>query len=130
MTEPMEFRAALVELSSALRVVHQRLLMAVQRNFEKLHGRVGGPGELLQLAVNDPLFAWLAPLTAQIATIDERTRDEVDAAAVAAVRAEVLALLEDESDFRASYLVYLQAEPDVVVAHATLRRLVAAGHAL
>jgi hypothetical protein len=130
MTEPMEFRAALVELSSALRVVHQRLLAAVQRNFEKLHGRVGGPGELLRLAVNDPLFAWLAPLTKQIATIDERTREEVDAGAVAAVRAEVLALLEDESDFRASYLVYLQAEPDVVVAHATLRRLVAAGHAL
>lgn len=130
MNAPTEARSALIELSAALRVVHQRLLAAIQRNFEKLHGRVGRPADLLQLAVNDPLFAWLAPLTRQIAGIDELARDGVDAAAVAAVRAAILALLEDESEFRASYLIYLQEEPDVVVAHATLRRLVAAGNAL
>ena len=130
MTESTDNRAALVELSSALRVVHQRLLAAIQRNFEKLHGRVGGPGALLQLVVNDPLFTWIEPLTRQIATLDERVREDVDAVAVAAARAEILGLLEDDSEFRASYLVYLQAEPDVVVAHATLRRLVAAGHTL
>lgn len=130
MTESTDNRAALVELSSALRVVHQRLLAAIQRNFEKLHGRVGGPGALLQLAVNDPLFTWLEPLTQQIAALDGRAREDVDAVAVAAARAEILGLLEDDSEFRASYLVYLQAEPDVVVAHATLRRLVAAGHTL
>ncbi len=125
MTAPTDARAALVELSSALRVVHQRLLIAVQRNFEKLHGRVGGPGALLQLVVKDPLFAWLAPLTRQIAALDELGRDDVDAPVLAAARADVLALLDEDSDFRSSYLVYLQSEPDVVVAHATLRRLVA-----
>jgi hypothetical protein len=122
MTTRTEARAALRELSSALKVVHRRLLTAVQRHFEKLHGRVG-PGAALQLAVKDPLFTWLDPLTRQIAAVDELLAGEADVDAVQTARAAVSKLLEDDAEFRASYHVYLQSEPDVVVAHATLRRL-------
>lgn len=115
-------RAALRELSSALKVVHRRLLMAVQRHFEKLHGRVG-PGAALQLAVKDPLFTWLDPLTRQIAAVDELLAGEADVEAVEAAHVAVSKLFDEDAAFRASYHVYLQSEPDVVVAHATLRRL-------
>jgi hypothetical protein len=117
-------RAALVELAAALRALHHRLLVATQRSFEKLHGRVAGPGALLELVLHDPLFAWLRPLSQRIAELDELAAagnlapSDVDQAC-----ARIAALIDGEGEFRASYLVYLQAEPDVVVAHAGLRRL-------
>ncbi len=117
-------RAAVEEIASAVRVLHRQLLLGTQKSFEKLFGRVEGPGALLQLAVNDPLFAWLRPLSAQAAALDAlAAAEEVAEADLAAVSADVLALLEQEGEFRASYLVYLQTEPDVVMAHAELRRV-------
>ena len=121
MTEP---RAALAELAAALRALHQRLLAVTQKSFEKLHGRVAGPGLLLQLAVHDPLFAWLRPLSQQIAALDELlAAEELVRGDLDTTMAGIMALLEADQAFRASYLVYLQTEPDVVMAHAALRRL-------
>jgi len=124
--EAVDLRAALVELAHALRILHQRLLAATQMDFEKLYGRVDGAGALLQLVVNDPLFAWLRPLSQQMAALDELASEEIDAAIVDAARKSVARLIEEPSDFRASYLVYLQSNPDAVIAHAALRRLVPA----
>ena len=120
-TEP---RAATTELAAALRALHQRLLAVTQKNFEKLNGRVAGPGQLLQLVVHDSLFAWLRPLSQQIAVVDElAAAEELAPSDLETAVAETLALLDQEGPFRATYLVYLQAEPDVVMAHAALRRL-------
>jgi hypothetical protein len=117
-------RAAVRELAAALRALHHRLLLATQKNFEKLHGRVDGPGALLQLAVHDPLFAWLRPLSQELALLDElAAADEVGAGDFARAAAEAAELLDGISEFRAAYLVYLQSEPDVVLAHAAVRRL-------
>jgi hypothetical protein len=117
-------RAAVRELATALRTLHHRLLLATQRSFEKLHGRVDGPGALLQLAVHDPLFAWLRPLSQALALLDELAdAEEVGGPDLARAAAEVAALIDGETEFRGAYLVYLQSEPDVVVAHAGLRRL-------
>jgi hypothetical protein len=116
-------RAALEELAQALRVLHRRLLAATQAEFEKVYGRVEGPGALLQLLINDPLFAWLRPVSQQMAALDELAADEVDAAVVEAARKAVARVIDEPSDFRATYLVYLQADPDIVIAHAALRRL-------
>jgi hypothetical protein len=117
-------QARLGELAYALRVLHQRLLAATQQEFEKLHGRVENPGALLQLAVHDPLFAWLRPLSQQLAALDElAATDDLDAVAEVEARAAVITLLEGASEFHATYLVYLQADPDVVMAHAAVRRL-------
>jgi hypothetical protein len=120
-TEP---RAAVRDLAEALRVLHHRLLLATQRSFEKLHGRVPGPGALLELTLHDPLFAWLRPLSQHVAELDElAAAEELTATDVEQARATVAKLLEQDSEFRASYLVYLQSDPDAVIAHATLRRL-------
>jgi hypothetical protein len=117
-------RGAVRELARALRELHKRGLATTQQSFEKLHGRVRGPGELLQLAVHDPLFAWLRPLSQQIVALDELAEAEaIGAPDLDAARASVAELLEANAEFRATYLVYLQAEPDLVLAHAALRRL-------
>jgi hypothetical protein len=117
-------RAAIREIAAALRVLHHRLLLATQKSFEKLHGRVAGPGALLELTLHDPLFAWLRPLSQFVAELDELAASEdLTERDVEQARAEVARLIESEAEFRASYLVYLQSDPDVVVAHATLRRL-------
>ena len=118
-------RGVLRELGAAARVLHHRLLVATQKSFEKLHGRVQGPGVLLQLAVHDPLFAWLRPLSQKVALLDElAAADDVGAEDFARAAAEVAELIDDQA-FRGPYLVYLQTEPDVVIAHAALRALIA-----
>ena len=118
-------RANLRELASAARKLHHRLLVATQKGFEKLHGRVESPGQLLQLAVHDPLFAWLRPLSAQLALLDELAEaDEIHDADAARAASEVAAMLESDA-FRSTFLVYLQSEPDVVLANAALRPLLA-----
>lgn len=115
-------------LSYALRVLHQRLLASTQKDFEKLHGRVANAGELLQLAINDPLFAWLRPLSQQMAALDElaaadeTTPDDIDKAGRA-----LLELLEKPGEFHSTYLVHLQTNPDVVMAHAEVRGVLRAG---
>ena len=119
-------RASLRELASAARTLHHRLLVATRKSFEKLHGRVEGPGQLLQIAVHDPLFAWLRPLTQQLALLDElREADELHDADVGRAAAELAAVLDSDA-FRGTFLVYLQNDPDVVLANAALRRLLGA----
>ena len=114
-------RTNLRELAAAARTLHHRLLVATQKSFEKLHGRVESPGQLLQLAVHDPLFAWLRPLSAQLALLDELAEaDELDDADVTRAAVEVAQVLDADA-FRGSFLVYLQSEPDVVLANAALR---------
>jgi hypothetical protein len=118
-------RANLRELTAAARTVHHRLLVATQKAFEKLHGRVESPGQLLQLAVHDPLFAWLRPFSQQLALLDELAEaDEVVTTDVARAAQELAELLSAEP-FRGTFLVYLQTEPDVVLANAALRPLLA-----
>lgn len=120
MSEP---RRDLHELAAAARTLHHRLLVATQKGYEKLHGRVEGPGKLLQLAVHDPLFAWLRPLSAQLALLDELAEaDELQSADVARAATEVADVLDADA-FRGTFLVYLQSEPDVVLANAVLRPL-------
>jgi len=118
-------RSNLRELGAAARTLHHRLLVATQKSFEKLHGRVESPGQLLQLAVHDPLFAWLRPLSAQLALLDELAEsDELQEMDVTRAVGEITEVLESDA-FRSTFLVYLQSEPDVVLANAALRRLLA-----
>jgi hypothetical protein len=118
-------RANLRELAAAARTLHHRLLVATQKRFEKLHGRVETPGQLLQLAVHNPLFAWLRPLSAQLALLDELAEaDELHDEDAARAAGEIAAVLESDG-FRGTFLVYLQSEPDVVLANGALRPLLA-----
>ncbi len=105
------------EVSQALRGLHQELVAAAQVDYEKVHGRVAGPGALLQLVLDHPSFAWLRPMSALIAQIDEWL-DEAGGAGPekrSAVRASLARLRADPR-----YLALLQSDPGVVMAHAKL----------
>lgn len=68
-------------LRSALLSLHRALIEHERRAYEKEHGRIS-PADFLQVVTRDPALAWLAPLTALIARLDE-VADGKFAAAVA-----------------------------------------------
>jgi len=118
-------RAALEAVAAALRPLHKTLIDVTTVAWEQEHGRVAGPAALFQLLIQEPFFAWLRPMSGLMADIDERL-DEPGAPDVAGVRARVEALItEGGHHFASRYLEILQNEPDVVMAHAQLRRALA-----
>jgi hypothetical protein len=60
----------LSELRRHLLDLHQALVDAMRRDYERTSGRLSD-GEFLEALVNDPAFAWLRPLTALIVRLDE-----------------------------------------------------------
>ena len=107
--------------------LHRELLTAERIAWEAMNGRVPGNAEFLQLAINDPWFQWLRPMTALIAAMDEAmTDDSVEAglrvtALIAAAR-ELLHPNDVGSDFQQRYFEFVQRSPDVAVAHGIMMR--------
>jgi hypothetical protein len=119
-----ELRRRLDEVTHALRPLHKALVDLVQAEYEKLNGPLSGPVQLFHLVTSDPFFAWLRPMSALMAEIDELfdQKEPIDPPEVLAVRTTLEELLPDS--FVSRYLEILQNEPDVVMAHARLRRAV------
>jgi hypothetical protein len=126
-----EIRKRLDEVTHALRPLHKLLVDLVRIEYEKKHGRpVGGPVQLFQLLTQDPFFLWLHPMSALMAKIDELydQKEPVEPDAVAAVRTTLESLVGDRGQepspdsFVSRYLEILQDSPDVVMAHARLRK--------
>jgi hypothetical protein len=107
--------------------LHRELLAAERIAWEAINGRVPGNAEFLQLAINDPWFQWLRPMTALIAAVDEAmTDDSPEAAArvtalIAAAR-EFLHPSDVGTDFQQRYFEFIQRSPDVAVAHGMMMR--------
>ena len=62
--------ARLHELAAGLRDLHHRLLDEQRKEFERLHGPIGGGAHLLHLVTHDPSFAWLRSLSALMGDLD------------------------------------------------------------
>lgn len=124
-------RRRLDELSHALRPLHKALIDLVQAEYEVGHGPVGGPLKLYQLVTSDPFFAWLHPMSALMAEIDELVdqKEPIAVAEAAALRAALENLVSDcgrepkPDSFVARYLAVLQDNPHVVMLHAKMRKL-------
>lgn len=119
-------RDALGKVAEALRPLHKSLIDVTAAAYEKERGRIGGPNALFQLLVHDPYFAWLRPMSGLMAQIDEAL-DEPKGEAKPIDSAHFRSLIEDlltegGHHFSQRYLEVLQNEPDVVMAHAALRR--------
>jgi hypothetical protein len=111
-------------LRSALLSLHCALIEFERRAYEKAHGRTAS-GEFLQALLRDPALAWLAPLTALVARLDELGDGNAAATQRRTWRARVRAMLASQgSDFATNYAERIQLSPDVAFAHA------AAMHAL
>ncbi|SRR6266849_7002121 len=109
----MIVRAALLDL-------HRALVEEERREHEKTLGRLSG-GEFLRALIEDPVFAWLRPLTTLIVRLDELD-DAPDTDVLSAARA--LLLGADDSEFRRRCAALVQRSADVAFAYAAARRAV------
>jgi len=121
-------RQTLMDIRRGLLGLHKALIVAEQVTYERINGRVGSTGKLLQLVLNDPWFTWLHPLSQMVVRIDELLEDDAELTdvEVAHFLTEVRALIrpsEQGDGFERSYYEALQREPDVIFAHVEVKRL-------
>jgi len=110
--------------------LHKALLDAERADYERAHGQVTAGG-LLQLALNHEQFAWLRPVSELIVRVDEMldavepsTAD--DAESLLAEARSLLKPSEAGGGFGQKYFAAIQREPDVVLAHREVTRLLSA----
>ena len=114
------------ELRNKLLHLHKILLEMERADFERVSGRLTS-GELLQLVINHPQFAWLRMISALVVQIDEMLDAEEPATLndVQNVLSQARALFSASTDevFNEKYQAALQREPAVVMAHSEVARL-------
>jgi hypothetical protein len=93
--------------------LHKALLDGERERYEQIHGKVTA-GKMLQLAFQDPQFAWLRSMSELIVRIDELldTEDATDAAG-------------QSTAFAREYEAALQRDPHGVVLHARVTQALA-----
>lgn len=119
-------------LREALLELHKALLDAERITYERMHGRQTAAA-FLQAVVHEEGLAWLRPWTALIVRIDallalpasELSHEERTACSVEACRLVALPG-PDGPGAVGRYGELLQQSPDVVLAHRSLRRALAA----
>ncbi len=115
-------RPRLQAAREALLKLHRVLLDSERRTYERAHGRIESPGQLLELVMRDAWFVWLRALSAAIVHIDEllESEDAVVAANAASLLGEAQKLVVPSADdpaYGQHYLEALQRDPDVIVTH-------------
>ncbi len=118
--------ARLREVRLRLLHLHQTLLEMERKDFERTHGRVNS-GEMLKLVINHAQFAWLRMVSALAVQIDEML-DADEAVTDAHVNnlitgARQLFTASDNKEFSDKYQAALQQEPEIVMAHSALMKL-------
>ncbi len=111
--------------------LHRALLETERVAWQRLNGQVVSNGELLQLAIHDPWFAWLRPLTTLIAVIDEAIHDnspgvEARVPELLTATRDLLHPDDEGTDFQQRYFEFVQRSPDVAVAHGEVMTVLAA----
>jgi hypothetical protein len=123
-------------LARALRDLHAALLRRARTDHMRERGLTQeiGPGELLMLATRDESFAWLRGLSELMTDIDYLRDDPASAQGEdlrSAVRGAVEELLRPAGDaaspgaFAARYWQYVPADPEVTMAHAAVKQVLA-----
>jgi len=118
------------ELRSKLLHLHKTLLDMERADFERNVGRLTS-GELLQLVINHPQFAWLRQISALVVQMDEMLAAEEPATLsdVQGLLAQASLLFTSSTDevFKEKYQAALQREPAAVVAHSEVTKLLGLG---
>jgi hypothetical protein len=114
-------------IRNSLLRLHKLLLDHESAAYEQAHGKVS-KGELFQLVLNHEWFAWLRSISKLVVQIDEMfaadepaTQDEADA-----LMNKIRLLLrpsENGVGFEKKYYDALQRDPDVILLHAEVSRL-------
>ena len=124
-------RERLRDVRRGLLGLHKTLLESERDTFERARGRIESSGEFLQLVMNDPWFAWLRHLSELIVQMDEMLDADEQATEEAANQSidqarVMLRPSETGGLFEKNYFNALQRDPDVVLAHAGVVKLLAA----
>src|SRR5579862_1427169 len=118
----------LTALRNGLLSLHKTLLDSERGTYERDIARIGSSGELLKLVLYDPWFAWLHELSEFVVLIDETQDAEeppqsADAERLIAQAWDLLAPNETGRGFAKRYFDAMQRDPDVVLAHARMRKI-------
>ena len=118
----------LTELRNGLLSLHKTLLDSERSTYERDIARIASSGELLKLVLYDPWFAWLHELSEFVVLIDETVDDKegldgINADRFVAQAWELLAPNETGTGFAKGYFEALQRDPDVVLAHSQMRKI-------
>lgn len=120
-------KATMKTIATSLRAQHKLLLDYEKRIYEKTYGRVEGPYQLLGLAMNDPQFAWLRAMSAEMVNLDEvrANKEGVTESDLRLVGTRLRALMtEDRSptDFQKRYEEAKAEDPAILLAHRELMK--------
>jgi hypothetical protein len=125
-------RQRLLDLSKALLSLHKTLLDSERVGYEQSFGKIETPATFLNLVMGDPWFAWLRTLSEFIVQIDEAlgakntpVTDQIAAAFLERART-LLTPDEGGTGFSSHYHTAMQRDPDVILAHAGMMKILAA----
>ena len=112
----------LTTLRNGLLRLHKNLLDLERAAYERDVARIQGPGQLLDLVLNDPWFAWLRELSQFVVVVDETLDEEEPATDADADRliAEARRLIspgENADGFARRYREAMQRDAAAVLAH-------------
>jgi hypothetical protein len=119
----------LEQLRHVLLKLHKALVDSERVTYEQTMGAIKSPNHFLQLVTGDPWFAWLQPMSKLIVAMDEAL-DEKEPLTNAIVdtflqQTRLLLVVSEEGDgFSKHYFDALQRDPDVVLAHAEVAKLI------
>ncbi len=122
----------MLEVHQKLLSLYSALIAAERLTYERVHGRIGSPDELLQLVLNDPWFTWLYPMLDLLLRIEQLLDDDafdITLENIEHLIAEVRTLTHPsiEGDgFERAYYEALQRTPDVLLAHFQVTRVLLA----
>ncbi len=123
-------RQRMTDLRNGLLNLHKTLLESERESYERDIGRINTKGQLLELVLNDPWFAWLHELSELVVLIDEMLDAKepptpADANRLVSQARALLVPAENGRGFRKQYWDALQRDPSVVVAHGATVKLLA-----
>ena len=118
----------LTTLRNGLLHLHKRLLDSERALYERDISRIHSAGQFLDLVLNDPSFAWLRELSQLIVLIDETIDAEQpltagDAKGLIGKPRSLLAPSEYGNGFHRHYFEAFQRDPDAVLAHAEMMKI-------
>jgi len=121
-------RQRLTELRHGLLRLHKTLLDSERVTYERANGRIASRGVFFQLVISDAWFEWLHRVSELVVQIDEMLDAEEPPTAVEATRVIERARMllkpsEEGPEFGKRYWQALQRDPDVVLAHAAVKKL-------
>ena len=123
-------RRRLTDLRNGLLHLHKTLLDSESAIYDHDIARITSRGQLLELVLHDPWFAWLHELSGLVVLIDElldgkEPVTETDATRLIRQARALISPPNAHGVFRQHYLESLQRDPNVVMAHSEAMKLLA-----